>query len=638
MRRSVLQGLGFAKNLFTLYREISHHAEGYMATALELLALRDAVIGYGTVPVVTAANLSLCRGQKLAFVGRNGSGKSTILDALAGKLPLDNGQLYLMPGVKVMALPQLPTYAAETKVIDFVKQYGALDHRAMAMLDGLQLQPDLRLGQLSGGQRRRASLAAVLATDAEILLLDEPTNHLDLPAIEWLERYLSTFNGALVVISHDRAFLTRVTQGILWLERQKLRRSAQPFTAFDQWVEDVYAAEDAALRRVDQHIKQELRYLLRGVTARRKRNSRRLEKLAQLKKARADLLPAESQKNMTFGATMLSGKIVIEALNIHKKIANTCLVKDLSLRVMRGDRIGLIGPNGVGKTTLIKILTGLIPPDKGTVRIGTNLTIARFDQHREILDANKTLWDFIGNGTNQVTIGGQTQHVVGYLKRFHFTEAQMRGKISILSGGEKSRLMLAHILSKPCNFLVLDEPTNDLDMETLDLLEDMLADFSGTVLIVSHDRDFLDRLVSTLISMEGQGEIFEYLGGYSDYLRHKQARQKNQSEKRISGAPKKSSRTHQKNLSPSKQKNARSAQKLSYAQQRELDQLPDIIATYQEKITALDQELADSDLFSRDSAYFQTIVADRQDLLDKLTASEERWLVLEMLREELANI
>lgn len=595
-----------------------------MAKGPELLALRNARAGFGTPPVIDGATVSIAKGDRLVLVGRNGSGKSTLMAALEGRLALDDGERYVMPGATVARLPQDPVPPKSGTVMEFVTGEGAEDYRAEAMIYALGLDPEMQAATMSGGQIRRAALAAALAQDPDVLLLDEPTNHLDLPCIEWLENELAGFRGGILVISHDRAFLNKMANGIVWLDRGTVRRLDAGFEKFESWVEEVEATEEAELNRLDQHIKAETRYLNYGVTARRKRNVRRLEKLANLRQERKSRTRSDSAANLKAQAANQSGKVVLEVENISKSFGDRTIIRDFSTRIMRGDRIGILGPNGAGKTTLLKMLIGELEPDHGVVDRGANIDLAWFDQTREQLDLETTPWDVIGEGTDRITVGDQDRHVVGYLRDFLFDEKQVRGKISTLSGGERNRLLLAKILMRPANLLVLDEPTNDLDMETLDLLEEMLGDYDGTLILVSHDRDFLDRLVTSVIAVEGDGEVREYVGGYSDYRRVRDE------EKAAEAAPvKKPVKT------PEKEKPKTSSLRLSYKDKRDLDLLPGKMEKLEAEIVALEEKLAAPDFYSKDPDGFQK-TADRLDACKaELDQAEERWLELEILQEEL---
>ncbi|MBC7905366.1 MAG: ATP-binding cassette domain-containing protein, partial [Rhodospirillaceae bacterium] len=479
----------------------------------------------------------------------------------------------------------------------------------------------------SGGEGRRAALARALVGNPDALLLDEPTNHLDLPTILWLEEWLKAYQGALVVISHDRRFLDNVSRQTLWLERGVVRRAEFGFSGFANWQEETYAAEEAELDRMDNLLRREMHWLARGVTARRKRNMGRRRALDVLRTDRAQRFTSKQdndrQTKLAAEAGDMSGRLVIDAENVCKGYGDKVLADGFSTRIMRGDRIGLIGPNGAGKTTLLRMLTGDLAPDGGVIRLGTNLEPAYFDQRRDRLDPDKTVWDTLTDGRgDNVWVRGRPQHVVGYMKDFLFQEAQARTPVRALSGGERNRLLLAKLLAKPSNLLILDEPTNDLDMDTLDLLEEVLADYEGTLLVVSHDRDFLDRLVTSVIAVEGDGVINEYVGGYTDYM-HQRPR-KDEPKVEIKAKTAEPSRT-------------KTATKLSYKDSRELEELPGRLDKLAKEIAKLEAELADSQLYTRDRARFDKSAARVDAARAELEAAEERWLELEALREELAR-
>ena len=598
-----------------------------MAKAPELIALRKARAGHGTPPVIDGADLSIAKGDRLVLVGRNGCGKSTLLAALEGSLAIDAGERYMRPGITITSLPQDPILPESGSVMDFVLKGGAEEYRAESLIYALGLDPEMPATNLSGGQIRRASLAAALACDPDVLLLDEPTNHLDLPTIEWLEDELSNFRGAILVVSHDRAFLNHIANGIIWLDRNELRRLNAPFSKFEDWAEELERKEEQEMNLINQQIKAEKRYMLKGVTARRKRNQRRVKKLANLREERIEKTRDSRQSDITAQSASKSGKIIVEAKNISKSYSDITITKNYSLRMLRGDRIGFIGPNGAGKTTLIKMLIGELEQDSGIIKRGSNLKVAWFDQTRQTLDLNSTPWDVIGEGTDRITINGIDRHVIGYLKDFMFDERQARGKIKTLSGGEKNRLMLAKLLMKPVNLLVLDEPTNDLDMETLDLLEEMLSNYDGSLMLVSHDRDFLDRLVTSIIAVEGNGDIQEYVGGYYDYIRQKKTLDKI-AKNNAMGAKTKNNNA---NTAVSTANN----KKLTYKDQRDLDMIPDRIISLTKELTDLHQEIDNPELFIKNPDKFNIITNRLTNVEKQLSDLEERWLELEMLKESL---
>jgi len=597
-----------------------------------LLALRDVRLTFGGAPLFEGVTTWVGRGEKTCLVGRNGSGKSTLLKVLAGEIPPDSGERFVQPGTRVAMLGQDPLLTGAT-VAEYVA--GGLPpdeadqhYRVESVLDALKLGGDRDPTLLSGGEGRRAALARALVSAPDALLLDEPTNHLDLPTILWLEDWLATYQGALVLISHDRRFLETVSHQTLWLERGVVRRSELGFAAFPAWQEEVYAAEEAEIQRMNTHMRQELHWLSRGVTGRRKRNMGRLRALQTLRKERADGIQAKAdsarQVRLEADAGEVSGRLVIEATNVAKSFGERVVIKDFSTRVLRGDRVGFLGPNGAGKTTLLRLLVGELEPDAGTVRLGTNLEIALFDQRRTQLDPEKSVWDTLTDGRgDNVWVRGQPRHVVGYMKDFLFSEAQAHTPVKALSGGERNRLLLAKLLAKPSNLVILDEPTNDLDMDTLDLLEEMLAEYEGTLLVVSHDRDFLDRLVTSVIAVEGDGEAREYVGGYTDYLA--------QRPRPVEAAPAKGA------AKPDEPARTKAPPRMSYKDARELDELPGRLDKLASEIARLEVRLTDPGLYGRDRTAFDTAATRLDAVRAEMAAAEERWLELETKREEQAR-
>ena len=487
-----------------------------------LLQLKDIALTFGGTPLLSGVELSVSSGERVALVGRNGSGKSTLLKIAAGLVKPDRGSVFVQPRAVVRYLPQEPDFSGFASTLAYVEAgLGASDdiHLARHLLEQLELTGQEDPAHLSGGEARRASLARVLAPSPDILLLDEPTNHLDLTAIEWLERDLNSRRTALVLISHDRRFLSNLSRSTVWLDRGCTRRIDRGFAHFEEWRDTLLAEEEREQHKLDRKIVAEEHWMRYGVTGRRKRNMLRVGNLQALRERRRTYRGTTGTATITAGSAAPSGALVIEAIGIGKRYDDRPIVGNFSIRIQRGDRIGIVGPNGSGKTTLINLLTGALPPDAGTVRLGSNLAIAALDQHRDSLDPDVTVTEALTGGRGDtVMVNGQPKHVVSYMKDFLFASEQARTPLGKLSGGERGRLMLAQVLAKPSNLLILDEPTNDLDMETLDVLEDVLGDYPGTVLLVSHDRDFLDRLVSSVIVPEGNGLWTEYAGGYSDML------------------------------------------------------------------------------------------------------------------------
>lgn len=599
--------------------------------AAPLLALRDIRVVFADQVLIAAASFALAPGDRLCLVGRNGSGKSTLLRIAAGLAEPDGGEIFRQPGTRIAYLEQVPNFGGAKRVIDYATAGGAEEHKAAAALDELGLSPAADPATLSGGEGRKAALARVLAEEPDILLLDEPTNHLDLPSIEWLEERLSQFRGAFVLISHDRAFLRRLAAGCLWLDRGAIRRLDKGYGAFEEWSEKILAEEEVTQRKLDKLIEQETQWSREGISARRTRNQGRLRRLHAMRSERAQRVQQTGRADLAVESGQASGSLVVEAKNITKVWlqpdgTERIAVRDFSTRIMRGDKIGLIGPNGAGKTTLLKILTGVLAPDSGSIRLGTNLTPVYVDQSRSSLDPEATLWDTLcESGGDQVIVRGKPRHVVSYLRDFLFRESQARQPVKALSGGEQCRLLLARALAKPSNLLILDEPTNDLDMETLDLLQEIVSDYDGTVLLVSHDRDFLDRIVTSVIALEGDGKAQEYPGGYSDYLRQRKENA------RASSAAKTSSST------APKQERAKAQTKLSYKDQRALEELQSRMPALEKEIAALEAALADPDLYARDPDKFHKTTERHDALKAELEKAEELWLELEMKREELAG-
>ncbi len=605
-----------------------------------LLTLRGARVGFGGEPVFSDLDVQLGRGERVCLVGRNGSGKTTLMRALLGEIELDAGERFAQPGLDTAYLPQDPVFEPEMTAADYVAKSGRPGHEIEAAMDRLGVDGDRRLGTLSGGEGRRAALARAFAGEPDILMLDEPTNHLDLATIEWLERTLAAFKGAILVVSHDRAFLNRVTTGTWWLDRGRVRQSDQGFAAFDSWSMAVLKAEEKEAKRLDVAIAQDTRWLLRGITARRKRNQGRLRKLEEMRSFRATLLGGRGKLKLKAEDGDLRSRMVIEARKIAKRFPvdgadeEKIIVDGFSTRILRGDRIGIIGANGSGKTTLLQLLTGQIDPDRGTVRVAKHLKRAYFDQHRAVLDRKKSLKQTLcEGGGDTVWVQGRSRHVVGYLKDFLFDPAQADSPVGSLSGGERNRLLLAKILATRSDLLVLDEPTNDLDMDTLDLLEDVLSDYAGTLLLVSHDRDFLDRIVASTIAMEGDGTAVEYPGGYSDYFAQRKVRPGGASTSGSgSAAPRDQPRGAAARKRPDRQRT-----RLGYKDQRELDLLPGRIAGLEDEIARLEATLADSALYERDRKTFEQATRRLAAAKDELAAAEESWLALEARREALAG-
>ncbi|HTV70649.1 MAG TPA: ABC-F family ATP-binding cassette domain-containing protein [Rhizobiaceae bacterium] len=600
-----------------------------------LLKLDDIKLSFGGTPLLNGAQLWVSPEDRIALVGRNGSGKSTLLKIAGGLIEPQDGEIFRHPSATVRYLPQEPDFGTHQTVRAYVEAGlgpSSDPHRATYLMEQLGLSGDERPSELSGGEARRAALARVLAPEPDILLLDEPTNHLDLSTIEWLEEELARSRSAIVLISHDRRFLERVSRATVWLDRGQTRRLDRGFAHFEEWRDTILEEEEREQHKLGRQIVREEHWLRYGVTARRKRNMRRLGELHDMRKRFRSHKGAEGTAVLTASEAQESGKLVIEAKNIEKSFGDP-VVKGFSTRIARGDRIGLVGPNGVGKTTLLKMLTGQLAPDAGTVRLGVNLEIATLDQRRDALDPDETLAHFLTDGRGEmVVVNGEERHVVSYMKDFLFKPEQARTPVRELSGGERARLLLARLLSRPANLLVLDEPTNDLDMETLDLLQELVAGFPGTVLLVSHDRDFLDRTVTSVIAPDTGGRWIEYAGGYADMLAQRGGKKlDDRGARNRSGEPAARSEPVAKAASAPKA----AAQKLSYKQKFALENLPKRMDASHAAIARLEAKLADPALFSRDPAAFSTTAAALDKARTELTAMEEEWLELEMLREQI---
>ncbi|KAA0972316.1 ATP-binding cassette domain-containing protein [Aureimonas fodinaquatilis] len=597
-----------------------------------LLRLDDIHLTFGGTPLLSGVELNVLPQDRIALVGRNGSGKSTLLKIAAGIVEPDKGEVFRQPGSTVRYLAQEPDFGDVESVEEYVAAgLGPADDkwRVARLLEGLGLRGDARPADLSGGEARRAALARVLAPEPDIVLLDEPTNHLDLPTIEWLEDEVRAMRSAIVIISHDRRFLERTTQATVWIDRGGSRRLNEGFAAFEGWRDKVLEEEETAQHKLDRKIVREEHWLRYGVTARRTRNERRLAALHQMRADRRDARRAVGAVEMVAGEARESGKLVIETIGISKAFGERVLVNDFSTRIQRGDRLGLVGPNGAGKTTLLKMLIGELQPDSGKVRIGTRLDIAFLDQKRARLRDDLPVCDALTDGRgDQVMVNGEARHVAGYLKDFLFQPEQIRTPVGNLSGGERARLLLAKVLATPANFLVLDEPTNDLDMETLDLLQELIANYPGTVLLVSHDRDFLDRTVTSVISPDGNGRWLEYAGGYSDMVAQKRGAEK---EARKAEKPKQAATDKE----PITAARNTPASKLSFKQKFALENLPGKIAGLERDIAAAEAEMADPTLFTKKPARFAELASKIDRDRAELAASEDEWLNLEMLKAEL---
>lgn len=605
-----------------------------------LLQLSQISLTFGGDPVFDDLTLSVQPGDRVALVGRNGSGKSTLMKVMAGLVEADRGDVVLSPGTSVGYMEQEPDMSGFATLGDFAtSRLDLSEHYKVEIAgEGLKFDPARPVETASGGERRRAALAKLMAEAPELMLLDEPTNHLDIEAIAWLEAELGQTRAAYVLISHDRAFLRALTRATLWIDRGKVARQEKGFEHFEAWRDKTWEDEDMARHKLDRKIKSEARWAVEGISARRKRNQGRVRNLAALREERGNQIRRKGAAAMELEAGPASGKKVIEAKGLAKAYGDKPIVKSFDLLVNRGDRVAFVGPNGVGKTTLIKMLMGQEAPDDGEVKLGTNLVPAIFDQSRAQLDPEMTLWESltgdkemrVSGAADQVMVRGTPKHVVGYLKEFLFDEAQARAKVKSLSGGEKARLLLAKLMARESNLLVLDEPTNDLDVETLDLLQELLDGYDGTVMLVSHDRDFLDRVASTTIAMEGDGRATVYAGGWSDY-RAQRAEQAPVKDARAAEKPAAKAQSAAQAPAAPKKEAQKEAQKsgLSFTEKHRLEELPSVIERYEAEIAKLEQFLAQPDLYQKEPVKFAKgteALAERQQLL---AAAEEEWMELE---------
>lgn len=591
-----------------------------------LIQLSDIALTFGGNPVFADLGLVVHAGDRISLVGRNGSGKSTLMKVMAGLVEADSGSRVIPPGISVGYMEQDPDLSGFETLGDFAMS--GLDagesHRVEIAAEGLKFDPDRPVATASGGERRRAALAKLMAEDPDLMLLDEPTNHLDIEAIAWLEDTLRTSRNSFVLISHDRAFLTALTRATLWIDRGAVRRQDKGFAEFEAWRDKTWEEEDQQRHKLNRKIKAEARWAVEGISARRKRNMGRVRALQDLRAERASQIKRQNTAAMAFESGQKSGKKVIDAKDLAKSFEDKVILRNLSLTVQRGDRVAFVGPNGVGKTTVIKMLLGELAPDSGSVKLGTNLNVAVFDQARAQLNPNLSLWESlttdpsmaVSGRSDQIMVRGTPKHVVGYLKEFLFAEEQVRAPVRSLSGGEKARLLLARLMAQESNLLVLDEPTNDLDIETLDLLQDILGDYDGTVLLVSHDRDFLDRVATTTIALEGQGKATVYAGGWSDYQAQKQ--------------PAKAAKV-KKTAAKSKSEKSKSEPQsgLSFTEQHRLEALPGEIERLEAEIKKLEEFLAQPDLFTDHPLKFQKGTDALLERHEALANAEEEWMELE---------
>ncbi|MFT6444639.1 MULTISPECIES: ATP-binding cassette domain-containing protein [Sulfitobacter] len=593
-----------------------------------LLQVNEISLTFGGDPVFEDMSLVVQSGDRLALVGRNGSGKSTLMKVMAGLVEADSGDVIVGPGVSVGYMEQDPDLTGFETLGDFAAH--GLDPSEMYKVErageGLKFDPARPVSTASGGERRRAALARLMASEPELMLLDEPTNHLDIEAIRWLEDELKATRAAFVIISHDRAFLRELTRATLWVDRGVVRRQDIGFGGFEAWRDQMWEEEDMQRHKLNRKIKAEARWAVEGISARRKRNQGRVRALQDLRAERASQIKRQGTAAMALEAGPKSGRKVVEAMGITKAFGDKTILRPFDITIQRGDRIALVGPNGVGKTTLLNMLIGKEQPDGGEIKQGTNLEIALFDQARAQLDGDMSLWDSltgdpemrVSGKADQILVRGQPKHVVGYLKEFLFDEGQARAPVRSLSGGEKARLLLAKIMARSSNLLVLDEPTNDLDVETLDLMQELLSTYDGTVLLVSHDRDFLDRVAATTIAMEGDGKATVYAGGWTDYLAQRQQDDFDQS-------------VVVKSKPGAKSEKPKAAQQsgLSFTEKHRLEALPAEIARLEAEIAKLEELMSDPTLYSDNPVKFQKATDALVERNEKLQDAEAEWLMLE---------
>ena len=595
-----------------------------MQNIVPIYTLREISLTFGVRPLFTSVSLNICKGDKICLIGRNGSGKSTLLKIISGVLEPDAGEIFVQPGTKVSYMEQEGDFSAHKTLRDIIlsglpeKERTTSVYKADILISQLEINASAETSTASGGEKKKAALAKALISEPDILLLDEPTNHLDITAIEKLEEIIEKFSGAVIVISHDRSFLTHVSNATLWLDRGIVHANNKGYSEFEAWQEAIIEQEIIKEKYLNKKIEEETEWLHKGVTARRRRNQGRLRRLQQLRLERKEQIKKLGSVDMEIKEAAVRSKLVLEAKHISKSFGDKEIIKDFSLRVIKGNRIGIVGPNGSGKTTLIKILTEHLAPDSGFVRLGKNLEMAYFDQNRETLDPQKSLWRTLCGEGDHIYVRGHFRHVVAYLKDFLFTPDQAKSPVSCLSGGEKNRLMLALSLARESNFLVLDEPTNDLDMDTLDLLQEVLDEYEGTILLVSHDRDFLNKITTSLLYLKGDGTVIEHVGNYEELYDKYIAKEHKTAPVQVKEVKKE----------PAKQ--SVKAPRLSYKEQRLYEILPDEIAALEEKIISLEQALSDSELYTKDTEKFYNLTTELEQTKTEKDNKETEWLEIDM--------
>ena len=594
-----------------------------------IYTLKDVSLTFGVKPLFTSVALNILKGDKICLVGRNGCGKSTLLKVISGVIVPDDGDIFIQPGTKVSYMEQDASFYEYDTLKDVIlsglneENVKELSYKADILIDEFDIKGDISPKTASGGEVKKAALARSLISEPDILLLDEPTNHLDITTIEKLEEKIKKFSGAVVVISHDKSFLNHVSNKTLWLDRGIVYTNEEGFAKFEDWQEAILNEEIIRERNLNKKIEEETEWLHKGVTARRRRNQGRLRRLIQLRQERRELIKKIGSVDLEIKDANIQSKLVLEAKHVSKKFGDRCIVNDFSIRILRGNRIGIVGPNGAGKTTLIKMLTKHLDPDSGFVRLAKNLEMAYFDQNREVLDPDKTLWRTLCGEGDHIYVRGHYRHVVAYLKDFLFTPDQAKSPVSCLSGGEKNRLMLALSLARESNFLVLDEPTNDLDMDTLDLLQEVLDEYQGTILLISHDRDFLSKITTSMLYMRGDGSVIEHVGDYDEL--HKKYIANNVVAKQ----------DVVKKKDVKKQVITKAVTKLSYKEQRLYEILPQEIENIESEILKIEQELSDSSLFARDEKKFYTLTEKLEELKKEKDDKETKWLEIDILKSSL---